>query len=61
MSTAESISMGFPPELTISKDRTHCEACKLPLDPAVMHRCAGNEEWKPDPAPLAFDTTPVTK
>lgn len=42
-----------PPNVTVSAVRTHCEACKEPLDPNVMHKCHGNQEWKPtqDPTP----------
>ena len=36
-----------PPNVTVSAARTHCEACKEPLDPNVMHNCHGNKEWKP--------------
>ena len=31
-----------PPAVAVSNSRTHCEACGGALDPAVMHRCAGN-------------------
>jgi len=31
-----------PPVLLVSDSRTHCEACLEPLDPNVMHKCAGN-------------------
>jgi len=36
-----------PPVLTVKENRTHCEACGAKLEPNVMHKCAGNEEWKP--------------
>ena len=36
-----------PPEVTVKTNRTHCEACGEKLDPNVMHKCAGNEEYKP--------------
>jgi len=36
-----------PPVLTIKEGRTHCEACGAALAPDVMHKCAGNEEYKP--------------
>jgi len=31
-----------PPVLLVSDSRTHCEACLTPLNPNVMHKCAGN-------------------
>lgn len=31
-----------PPLLAVSNSRTHCNACLEPLDPNVMHKCAGN-------------------
>ena len=33
-----------PPSVAVSTDRTHCSACKEPLDPAVMHQCHGNQQ-----------------
>lgn len=36
-----------PPVLTHKTDRTHCEVCGALLDPNVLHKCAGNEEYKP--------------
>lgn len=32
-----------PPVLLVSNSRTQCEACLEPLDPNVMHVCAGNK------------------
>jgi hypothetical protein len=32
-----------PPVLLVSNSRTHCDACLEPLDPNVMHICAGNK------------------
>lgn len=32
-----------PPVLQVSNSRTQCEACLEPLDPNVMHICAGNK------------------
>ena len=31
-----------PPALAVSNSRTQCEVCEGQLDPAVMHRCHGN-------------------
>lgn len=45
--TAFDRTFSDPPNVTVSAQRTHCEACQEPLDPHVMHKCAGNEEWKP--------------
>jgi transcription elongation factor Elf1 len=36
-----------PPVVTVKADRTHCEACQEPLDPSVMHKCHGNQEYQP--------------
>lgn len=35
-----------PPSVSVSDTRTHCEACKEPLDPSVMHKCHGNQEYQ---------------
>lgn len=45
--TAEGVPFSEPPQVTVKVDRTHCEACKEPLDPNVMHKCEGNKEWEP--------------
>ncbi len=42
-----------PPVVTVKTDRTHCEACKEPLAPDVMHKCAGNQEYQ---APVISST-----
>jgi hypothetical protein len=39
--------LSAPPDVTVRTGRTHCEHCKEALDPAVYHKCAGNEEYKP--------------
>jgi RNase P subunit RPR2 len=36
-----------PPVLSVKEGRTHCEACREPLDPNVMHKCHGNQEFQP--------------
>lgn len=36
-----------PPVLAVKEGRTHCEACKEALDPTVMHKCHGNQEYQP--------------
>jgi len=35
-----------PPVVAVKEGRTHCEACKEPLDPSVMHKCHGNQEYQ---------------
>lgn len=35
-----------PPVVAVKEGRTHCEACKEPLDPTVMHKCHGNQEYQ---------------
>lgn len=42
-----------PPNVTVSGARTHCDACKEPLDPSVMHKCHGNQEYQ---APVISST-----
>jgi hypothetical protein len=46
-----------PPVVAVKEGRTHCEACKEPLDPTVMHKCHGNQEYQ---APV-FSSTEVTE
>jgi hypothetical protein len=50
MFPAEAGIITDPPEVTVKTNRTHCEHCQEPLDPAVYHKCAGNEEYKPHSA-----------
>lgn len=38
-----------PPVLTLTKERTHCEACKEELKPNVAHECHGNKHHNRDP------------
>lgn len=52
--TAFDRTFSEPPAVTVAENRTHCEACQEPLHPDVMHKCAGNEEWK-----LPVLTSPV--
>lgn len=52
--TGESFNEGFPPIVTESKGRTHCDACGDALAPDIMHKCDGNKEWKP---PRRMDPT----
>lgn len=46
-----------PPVVAVKEGRTHCEACKEPLDPNVMHKCHGNQEYQ---APV-FSSTEITE
>lgn len=43
----DSVSLSYPPVLTQSEARTHCDACKEALDPTVAHVCKGNAHWHP--------------
>ena len=46
-----------PPVVAVKEGRTHCEACQEALDPNVMHKCHGNQEYQ---APV-FSTTEITE
>jgi len=46
--TAFDRTFSDPPSVTVAENRTHCEACGATLDASVMHKCAGNAEWKVD-------------
>ena len=45
-----------PPVVEVKEGRTHCEACKEPLDPNVMHKCHGNKEYQPP----TYSSTEIT-
>lgn len=45
-----------PPNVAVSAERTHCEACQEPLDPNVMHKCHGNKHYEPP----VFSSTEIT-
>jgi len=47
-----------PPVVAVKEGRTHCEACKEPLDPTVMHKCHGNQEYQA-PTVSATDITEI--
>jgi len=51
--TAFELHFSEPPVVAVKEGRTHCEACKEPLDPAVMHKCHGNKEYQ---APVISST-----
>ncbi len=46
-----------PPVVAVKEGRTHCEACKEALDPTVLHKCHGNQEYQ---APV-YSTTDITE
>jgi len=46
-----------PPVVAVKEGRTHCEACKEPLNPDVMHKCHGNKEHEPP----VFSSTEITE
>lgn len=55
--TAEGIPFSEPPNVIVSSARSHCEACKEPLDPNVMHKCDGNKHYEPP----VFSSTEITE
>lgn len=59
MFSAEAGIITDPPEVTIKTNRTHCEHCKEPLAPDIVHKCAGNEKHHPSP-PWPRDEQPQT-
>jgi len=46
-----------PPVVAVKEGRTHCEACKEPLDPTMMHKCHGNQMYQPP----VFSSTEITE
>lgn len=55
--TAFDRTFSEPPQVSVSGARTHCEACKEPLEPSVMHKCHGNKHYEP----LVVSSTQITE